>query len=931
MDLTWLDLNSLGGIASCADLVATIGQWLASVKENRSKATIDDYLEWLRRTEHHDVLARLESSADALDTISDLILLLTTQSEEAAQEVLAQLDLIASKLDSLDQRVEALTKRISLFDPKTLFPEGVRPQTAPSDEDMRFEVAYLKQVARFYGFFQMLGVREMEHTRHRLSIAYVSLNLMGRGGTSVQPRNAGYVLSKERLVAVRGPAGSGKSTLLNWICLQCTRTEDQSNPWRHGVPFFVPLRRLNPDDAGHPDVRKLTEYTIDPTLWPLKPPDRWIYSILSQRRAILLLDGVDELPPPHRPAFWNWLREFIALYPRNRVYVTSRYFPDTGSTPSERLWNPPPLLHEADLLEMSDLDIADFINRWHDASIDQESDPRERLELQKARSILPDKLREPANRRVRDLCGTPLLCALVCALHWRDRGYLPKRRVDLYERCCEMLIEERDLKRSIAPPTGNLQYLGHRDKEMILQRLALDMMRNRSIRGKPRSHIEVSREEAARWVELSIASCNNELARQCVPDEVLDHLMERTGLLREPGMGRVDFTHRSFQEYLAACAAGAMNQAGDLARHAADDQWHETIILAAGTRVGGVPFGHALIRELVELGETNSRDPMLNRTYFALAVACLDTGNYIPKELRERVTSHLEQIVPPRDFEQARVLAAAGDRVVSLLDYQRHKDNESVTAACARTLALVGSRKAVRALLKANGYGNDGRPAVLEQICQCCSIHPLEVPYIVSRVVEFARPLPPLVRKCIAHVRDLRPICEWQKVQALNLSGCDNIADLTPLSAQTQIEHLELSHCRNIADIAPLASMTGLKVLVLDGCRRLRDLSPISALPGLKELYLRECEGVSGIGPLSKLVSLRRLYLNGCRQIRDVSPLASLSELEVLYLWGCTRIVDFAPLVGMRNLRRVGLSSGARDRIPPALMRKAYFAELSGR
>ena len=44
----------------------------------------------------------------------------------------------------------------------------------------------------------------------------------------------------------------------------------------------------------------------------------------------------------------------------------------------------------------------------------------------------------------------------------------------------------------------------------------------------------------------------------------------------------MDFVHRTFHEYLAAKSLVASNNIGELVRNAADDQWREVVILAAG-------------------------------------------------------------------------------------------------------------------------------------------------------------------------------------------------------------------------------------------------------------------------------------------------------------------------------------------------------------
>src|SRR5262249_5738414 len=149
--------------------------------------------------------------------------------------------------------------------------------------------------------------------------------------------------------------------------------------------------------------------------------------------------------------------------------------------------------------------------------------------LLRAKEELPKKLEDPGNRRIRELCSTPLLCALVCVLHWREEGYLPRQRVDLYDRCCDMLIEARDLKRGVQPPSGPLARMTKNDKEMILQRLAFDMMHNKPDSDEVQTstyRMEISRQKALDWISPRIVSFQDPEARQCTPTEVLDHLIE---------------------------------------------------------------------------------------------------------------------------------------------------------------------------------------------------------------------------------------------------------------------------------------------------------------------------------------------------------------------------------------------------------------------
>src|SRR5690606_14313956 len=65
-------------------------------------------------------------------------------------------------------------------------------------------------------------------------------------------------------------------------------------------------------------------------------------------------------------------------------------------------------------------------------------------------------------------------------------------------------------------------------------------------------------------------------------NEVLEQLRHRSGILRSPAKERMDFVHRTFQEYLAANEAAEEDRIGNLVGRAHLDLWRETIIMAAG-------------------------------------------------------------------------------------------------------------------------------------------------------------------------------------------------------------------------------------------------------------------------------------------------------------------------------------------------------------
>lgn len=117
---------------------------------------------------------------------------------------------------------------------------------------------------------------------------------------------------------------------------------------------------------------------------------------------------------------------------------------------------------------------------------------------------------------------------------------LPKNKRDLYEECCKMLLEKRDEERRIIQDDIQLSY---EQKKIILAKLAYWMMKN--------NHVEIKIEDAEKVIKRSISGMGM-LREKNTEQTVFKYLLERCGILRETEKGKIDFLHRTFQEYLAA-------------------------------------------------------------------------------------------------------------------------------------------------------------------------------------------------------------------------------------------------------------------------------------------------------------------------------------------------------------------------------------------
>ncbi|MCH8343584.1 MAG: NACHT domain-containing protein [Planctomycetes bacterium] len=903
-----MPITLIPSIASIAGLAANLIQWKTSQAAADPNATVQDYIEFLRRENHKELLDRLESSEQLQTDLQKQIKLLSRTSglaSIAVTEKLARLDRdLTDYLDRLPEQLgDVVLQNLFDFDAHRV-----------DSRDLEFEKAYLQQIDKTYGRLKTMGVRELRDVRQELTVAYISLNLKREGADSLAPDliDAETVVAAEPLLTIRGPAGSGKTTLLQWIAVQCGQHDD-ANPWIGGIPFFVPLRSLEESQEGRPSVKRLVETSIDISQLALSPPEGWLQRVINDGRAVLLIDGVDELPPDHRPNFWEWVGDWIEDHSSARCYVTSRFFADKGED-NIRQWNPNPGFRGAELDDMTDGDIAAFVRKWHDAVMQTETDRDERRNLERAAKALPEKLRDPANARVRDLCRTPLLCGLICALHWREEGYLPSRRVDLYERCCNMLIEERDRKREIPQPEGPLRAMSLADKKMVLERLAWSMMRNVR-QSKEEQRTEITRQQAIRWIKPHISSFQNADARVCTADAVLGHLIDRSGLLREPARGKLDFPHRTFQEYLAACAAGYHDDAGELAQHAKSDQWHETIILAAGTDVGGSSFGNRLIEALLREAEQFQAPEARNKRR-ALALACLETGKQIKPDIARKVLDQLDQLVPPDSKQSARALAAAGNALLPHLEYHRIKAaGYRALALSAHAIARVGTHAAAELLSDPNGYGGDTRATVIVEACACAPLNPLSIPQVQKWLLQ--ETYPQSVEVAIRRASDLSPLASLTGLTSLSLRGFNNIISLDGLESLANLRTLNLTGCKcisrpdGLADLVHLAALSSLQKLVLANTQVTdAGLEHVAALGSLQWLSLDNTKVTdAGLEHLAGLTRLQTLWLDNTK-VTDagLERLAGLTGLQELSLNG-TQVSDagLAHLAGLGSLQSLWL------------------------
>ncbi|MEU6045727.1 NACHT domain-containing protein [Streptomyces griseus] len=757
--------------------------------------------------------------------------------------------------------------------------------------DLRYEAEYAQALGVAYRRTKIFGLDEL--SRHEaewdLDTAYLSLEAQTRdrtvrGGREAPeqapplPQRIDALLADRPRVLLRGEAGAGKTTLLWWLAAHASARTlgDALAPLNGLIPFVVPLRTLRARGVTFPGPAELSGaagLVVDTA------PEGWAGRVLESGRALLLVDGLDEVPPEEREQAHTWLAQLLARYPNTRCVTTVR------PLAVEPDWLRSEGFAELRLLPMRNEDIQAFVASWHRAARLSEEDDAGRLdELERDLSHQFDQ-----NSTLRDLARTPLLCAVVCALHRRRDGFLPETRWQLYRSALEMLLGHRDHRRRIGNPEGI--DLDVEESTQLLQRIAVWLVRE--------GQSEFTRDQALRQLDRALAGMERVRA-QGPSEKILTHLLNRSGLLQEHTDAAYQFIHRTFQDYLAAKELVEDDHLGELLRHADDEPWQDVILLAAG-HCGRRELG-LLVEGLLDAGLTHYEGSIARVDLHVLAALCTQHAAWLDAGVRDRVRRSTAALFPPARGVSAAVLARLGEAALEFLpDPTSLPSGAPSVRPSVQLLGMIGGRTTVpHARAWASAHPDLGLDFISFWDRFPLGVYAAEV---LARC-RLAEDFVPVGRKHLKHLPLLTDIEQLYAVgdlpdtefgaaiaaHRLTRLGLDTNRLLTDLGvlapSASSLTHLLLSGCTAVRDFAPLADLTALESLILSWCRPVR-LNELPALPGVSHLRLHGDRPITleGLPAWQSLTSL------------DVSPLGWFAEAaaEIGAHRGITRLRLEAP------------------------------------
>ena len=342
---------------------------------------------------------------------------------------------------------------------------------------------------------------------------------------NVETIPAQEAVAKHQKLMLLGKPGAGKTTFMQHLALECIR----GNLKADCIPVVIFFRTFVVQAQANQDF-SLLGY-LERFWHNYHLSSEQIATLLQQGKVLILLDGLDEIPPEYEREIFQQIQQFSQLYYQNSFVITCRLagqqYRFNGFTYVE-------------LADFNPTQIEIFAQRWFVATARDA-----RTGQTKAQQFL-EQLQDKNNQAIRELVSTPILLNLICSV-FQERLSFPDKRARLYQEGLDILLVRWDRSRGIDRDRA-YHNLTLPDKIKLLSQIAAVNFE----RGNYFFETEQLLQTIANYLATLPDAPQDPETLRLDSKAILRAIEVQHGLLIERARGIYSFSHLTFQEYLTA-------------------------------------------------------------------------------------------------------------------------------------------------------------------------------------------------------------------------------------------------------------------------------------------------------------------------------------------------------------------------------------------